>query len=173
VCGYCFLVNWKIVVVYAIGSLVATFFLGFLCCRVHGFPKLSRDYCNKVGVFFAWILVSANVIWCVLIIAGWCLGMFSELTSLHETGPLLPYLLFAYGVSSGPWTYLASQDTEGSMLIVFFALLGLVAMMIVQEFALPISTSLAFWLPMAGGALIQIIMGLFVLRTMPVKEPLA
>jgi hypothetical protein len=73
-------------------------------------------------------------------------------------------LLFAYGVTLGPWTYLASQDTEGSMLIVFFALLGLIAMMIVQEFALPVSLLLAFGVPMIGGALLQILLGLFVLR---------
>lgn len=146
------------------------FFLGFFLLPSAWLSAGATWLFQRGWRLLGWIVASANILWCVFIVTSWCFGIFSEIASLHETGPLLPYLLFAYGVTLGPWTYLASQDTEGSMLIVFFALLGLVAMMIVQEFALPVSLLLAFGVPIIGGALLQILLGLFVLQAISAER---
>ena len=69
-------------------------------------------------------------------------------------------------------TYLASQDSAGSMLIVLFALIGLVAMMIVIEFGLSFPLPLAFGIPMAAGALIQIVLGTLIMRSASLDQEL-
>jgi hypothetical protein len=164
--------QWKIVVAYGLGSLVATFFLGIFLLPSAGLSALSGVLLQRKWRFLAWILASANIIYCALVIATWCFGMFSEIVSLHEAGPLLPYLLFGYGVTVGPWTYLASNDSDGSMLIVFFAVIGVVAMMVVREFALGVSLLLAFGLPLVAGVILQITVGLIGLLSIPLDENL-
>ena len=72
----------------------------------------------------------------------------------------------------GPWTYLASNDSDGSMLIVFFAVIGVVAMMVVREFALGVSLLLAFGLPLVAGVILQITVGLIGLLSIPLDENL-
>jgi hypothetical protein len=44
-----FLGEWKIVVAYTIGSLLATFFLGSSYCQVHGYLRALHGYSNVVG----------------------------------------------------------------------------------------------------------------------------
>jgi hypothetical protein len=162
--------QWKIVVAYSLGSLLAAFSFGFFLLPSAGLSALSAMVLRRGWRFPAWILASANIIYCALLIATWCFGMFSEIASLGESGPLLPYLLFGYGVTVGPWTYLATKDTEGSMLIVFFAVIGVVAMMVVREFGLGVSLLLAFCLPLVVGVITQIAVGLVVFLSMPMDE---
>ncbi len=161
--------QWKIVVAYGLGSLLAAFpfSLPLFLLPGAGLSALAAMLSQRGWRFFAWIFASGNIVWCAFIIAAWCVGMFSEVVSTREAGPMLPYLLFGYGVTIGPWTYLASQDSDGSMLIVFFAVIGVVAMMVVREFALQISLLLAFGLPLVAGAILQITIALIVLLSAP------
>jgi hypothetical protein len=164
--------EWKMVVGYGVSSLTAPIFLGILLLPSAGFSVATIWLLQRGWRILAWLLGSANVIWCALIIATWCFVIFIDVIGLHETGPLLPYLLFGYGVAIGPWTYLASQDSAGSMLIVLFALIGLVAMMIVIEFGLSFPLPLAFGIPMAAGALIQIVLGTLIMRSASLDQEL-
>jgi len=71
------------------------------------------------------------LIWTFVVIAASCAWVFSGITSTPE-GSLIPYLLWGYATAIAPWSYMASKEADDghSGVAVFFASLGLIAMMV-------------------------------------------
>ena len=162
--------QWKIVLWYCVGSLLGTFFLQVSLVPSTWLLERAEMLLLRGWRFPAWLLLNASIIWCAFTIGTWCFGVFSEVASLRELGPFLPYLLFGYGVTVGPWTYLASKNPDGSMLLLCFTMVGVVAMMVVREFSFGISLLLVFGLPLAIGLIVQIAIGSLALLSIPLKE---
>lgn len=82
------------------------------------------------------IMAIPSVLWTYLVLAGWCLGCFFFCLQNGDEGTLVPRLLWAYAIATGPWTYLASQESRAdpntpALTTAFFAQVGCIAMMII------------------------------------------
>jgi hypothetical protein len=72
-------------------------------------------------------------LWTFVVMIVWCVGSFYVvLGSYYTGGSIWPYLLWAYGMATGPWTYMAAregQDSIGSHLSAFGACIGAIVIM--------------------------------------------
>jgi hypothetical protein len=85
----------------------------------------------------------------------WCVGCFYVVFRLYyRGGSIWPYLLWTYGMATGPWTYMAAREGQHSIasnLSAFGACIGAIAMMGTMLFeahpTLP-DIAIAFCLPL-------------------------
>lgn len=82
-------------------------------------------------VLAAALLGLPAMLWTYAVIAASCAWVFSGITSTPQ-GSLVPYLLWGYATATAPWSYMASKEGDDgySGVAVFFASLGVVAMMV-------------------------------------------
>jgi hypothetical protein len=97
-------------------------------------------------------LVLSNL-WAYIVMTVWSVGCFKVVFGHYDSGSIWPYLLWAYGVATGPWTYRAatggSGDT-GSPLSAFGACVGAIAIMgvlLIKSDATIIDGAIAFCVP--------------------------
>jgi len=91
---------------------------------------------EKNHTTFAILLAIPSVLWTYLILAAWCFIWFRYFLHGVTDGTLVPRLLWAYAVATGPWTYLASVDARSdprspAITTSFFAQIGCVIMMVI------------------------------------------
>ena len=110
-------------------------------------------------------LLIANL-WISAVMAVWCVGCFWIVKSYHTNGTIWPYLLWAYSMATGPWTYMASKsapDEYGSTISAFAACLGAIAIMgvlLFEDSPTLIDASVAFCIPISFALIIQIVLAI-------------
>ncbi|MFL5482861.1 MAG: hypothetical protein ACJ8AK_11795 [Gemmatimonadaceae bacterium] len=85
------------------------------------------------------ILSGASTLYINAIMLIWCVFITGFFLKHPRNAPIFPVLLWAYGVSTGPWTFLASKDQEGggnnfSFISVLFLQLGYIVGAVVLLF---------------------------------------
>lgn len=86
---------------------------------------------KKGRAFLGMPLILAGGLWIYFVIYMWCGFTFATMVGMAE-GHMVPSALWGYANAVGPWGYMASKGAKeetGSMLSVFAAQLGCVAMM--------------------------------------------
>lgn len=71
-------------------------------------------------------------LWTYAVMTVWCVGCFYFVIENYYTGgSLWPYLLWAYGMATGPWTYMATREetVSASTIAAFGACVGAIAIM--------------------------------------------
>jgi hypothetical protein len=106
---------------------------------------------NTFGVLFFGMLGAA---YNAIIIYFSCAWVFNTYTSEIPNGnSIFPYLLWAYGIATAPWVYMASKEAGiankegggaiGTFMSIFFSKLGLVVVVVATGFfGIALSTSL-------------------------------
>ncbi len=114
-------------------------------------------------------LVLANL-WTYIVMTVWSVGCFKVVFSHYDSGSIWPYLLWAYGMATGPWTYMAARggpDEFGSHIGAFGACVGAIAIMgvfLLSDRPTIMDSVIAFSLPMLVVFVFQTVVGFLVMR---------
>jgi hypothetical protein len=110
-------------------------------------------------------------LWTFVVMTVWCVGSFYVVfRSYYTGGSIWPYLLWAYGMATGPWTYMAAregQDSIGSSLSAFGACIGAIVIMGVTLFyAHPtlIDIGVGFCIPLSVVVVIQFLLAIMMMH---------
>lgn len=92
---------------------------------------------SKMALLFFGALSNLYV---VFVMTVWCLGALVFFMSGSTPDTWIPLLIWSYGVATGPWSYMASQESRGgggeaSVTAAFFGQVAYVAMVLVGIFA--------------------------------------
>jgi hypothetical protein len=60
------------------------------------------------------ILALPVSVYTTIIMAAWCHGIFNLFLDMSSPRTLIPMLLWSYGTATGPWSYMAQRESEGS-----------------------------------------------------------
>src|SRR5436190_21504771 len=60
------------------------------------------------------ILALPVSIYTTFIMVAWCHGIFNTFLDMSSPRTVVPTLLWSYGVATGPWSYMAQRESEGS-----------------------------------------------------------
>jgi hypothetical protein len=132
-----------------------------LLFSVPGIVAIDRGY-YTVGM----LCVFASNLWHFVVTTVWCIGSFLIVIGnhYHSSGSLWPYLLWAYGVATGPWAYIAARegrDAIGTAWGAFGTYVGAMAIMGVYLFKVHpsiIETTVAFCIPVSVVLVLQTVM---------------
>lgn len=118
-------------------------------------------------------LLLANV-WTLAVMTVWCVGCFHlVLGSYYHGGSIWPFLLWAYGMATGPWTYMAARggsDEIGSRVSAFGACIGAMAIMgvaLFKSYPSIIDFAIAFCVPISAVLLFQVVIGVMLVKERP------
>jgi hypothetical protein len=126
--------QWSLLGVGLAAGIASTMMLGLLLMPGMLFAAPAAVAMEK-GHYVIGILSGAiALLWTHVVVIAWCLVTFSFVVEQSKAGPIWPYLLWAYSVATGPWTYMASRETQANPnspadITAFFACLGAAAMM--------------------------------------------
>jgi hypothetical protein len=100
----------------------------------------------------------------------WSVGCFKVVSSYYDSGSIWPYLLWSYGMATGPWTYMATRggpDEFGSHIGAFGACVGAISIMgvmLLNRHVTIIDAAIAFCVPMLVVFVFQTVMGILVMK---------
>lgn len=127
--------QWSSVGIGILSAFVAPFLLGILILPglIFGGPGA---YCAKrgitIGVYFFGFLAS---LYTYAVIAGWCDAITFYFLRGARPGAFWPLLIWAYGVATSPWTYMAQRDQSvAAIFAAFFAQVAFIVMMVTIAF---------------------------------------
>lgn len=141
--------EWRLLFIGLGVTFTGAFAIGFalMPSLIFALPLQSAVERRSIsGVLF---FLSLNLLWTYLLIAAWCVGAFYLISQNYTLSPALPYLLWAYSIAVGPWTFLAKKDAQTgnthAAFPTFFACVGCAAMMLItlSSFGLPTIQTLA------------------------------
>lgn len=168
--------QWSLVGLGLAAAVASTMVLGFLLMPGMLFAAPAALAMEK-GHYVIGILSGAiALLWTNVVIIVWCVVTFSFVVEQAKAGSIWPYLLWAYSVATGPWTYMASRETQAdpnspSSTTAFFACMGAAAMMatyLLMSRPTIYAVGIAFVVPMIVSFLLQITM--YVLEALGTKE---
>jgi hypothetical protein len=149
--------QWRSVVAGIFVFIVANFTIGLallpgLALGAPGIYFARRRI--TIGVYFFGLLSS---IYTYVLITAWCAGVTFYFIRDAPTGAFWPLLIWAYGVATAPWTYVAQQDGSiAGFIAAFFMQVAYIVML--AAIALGVSLSAAvdvFGVVMAVGVITQ------------------
>jgi hypothetical protein len=131
--------QWSLIGIGLAATIFSTMLLGIVLMPGLIFAAPAAVAFDK-GHYVVGILLGAiSALWTYIVIVVWCVLAFGFIVDQHHGGAILPYLLWAYSVSTGPWTYMAQHEARAdpnsfSPLTAFFACIGAAAMMAIYLF---------------------------------------
>jgi hypothetical protein len=105
----------------------------------------------------AYLLLFAGILWACIVMSAWALCWFEYFRSRSVNISIVPRLLVAFSVATGPWEYMAQRDprTGGpSFGLLFFKIACFTAFVMLAFAGAEQSTTLATFLVIMGIALI-------------------
>lgn len=76
-----------------------------------------------------------GLMWTYLVMSGWGVFSFSYFLDRADAGSFYPYLIWAYGVATGPWSFMASKEADDySFFAVFFLQVAAISLIITIGF---------------------------------------
>lgn len=143
--------------------LIGAFVLSIAMLPAMIFAPLSVWAANRGYTSAAVIAALPSIAWTYIVLAVSSLTVFHAVISRPDAGFF--HLLWAYCVTTAPWSYLANKDkqagNETSSMLMFFVQLGTVSMMVgswTDPSDMPISDLAIWFLPfMAIGILVQLL----------------
>jgi len=146
---------------YGIVSLiVSSFVLPIFLLPSLPFSMLGNHFEGRGLKFVSMFFYFMSSFYVVCLITAWCTGVLHYFLSKVGPSPIVPTLLWSYGIATGPWAYIAQKegaDSTGSCVGLVFASLGylfMIAMVLFFTTSL-VSLLLAMGTVMALGLLFQ------------------
>lgn len=100
----------------ALGALI----LGPIVCSLALMPGLlvtapalamySRGGIPRIA---SYPLMLVGLTWTFVVVSAWALWWFAYYLGLGAASAIVPMLLIAYGVATGPWVYMAQKEAQG------------------------------------------------------------
>jgi hypothetical protein len=92
-----------------------------------------------IGIYFFGLLSS---IYTYVLITAWCAGVTFYFLNDAPAGAFWPLLIWAYGVATAPWTYLAQEDQSiAGFMATFFMQVAYIVMMAAIALGLSLSAA--------------------------------
>jgi hypothetical protein len=116
------------------------------------------------------LCLALSNLWVYIVMIVWSVGCFKVVLGYYDSGSIWPYLLWAYGMATGPWTYMAVRGgpgETGSHLSAFGACVGAVAIMgvlLLKSEPTIIDAAIAFCVPMFVVFIFQTVVGFLIMR---------
>ena len=154
--------DWAVLLGGIVAMAAATFLIGIALIPGTLFLMPSVAALERGKVILGVLIGSIAALWTYAIIVFWCVGSFLLVLGAYKSGSIWPYALWSYAIATGPWTYIASRESQidanaSATLTAFFACVGSVAMA-VTAVVKPLDLALlltVFTVPMAVSFLIQ------------------
>jgi hypothetical protein len=158
--------EWSLIGIGLAATIASTMLLSLMLMPGLLFSAPAALALEKGHYFIGILLGAVSALWTYIVIVAWCVLAFGFVVYQHHSGSIWPYLLWAYSVSTGPWTYMAQQEARAdpnsfSPLTAFFACVGAVAMMatyLLMSRPTLASAGIAFLITMAVSFVLQITM---------------
>jgi len=144
--------KWSLVIyTIIIGAIGGSWILSLILLPTLLLMPLIMRYLERGKSFLAYIFTAISYIYTYVVMTVWCVGAFVMILNNYESGSILPYMLLAYSLATGPWTYMASQENRssndgnslGSTIPAFFSCIGAAIMMLIVFFGDPTIHNLA------------------------------
>jgi hypothetical protein len=156
--------QWSLLGVGLGAAIASTMILGLILMPGMLFAAPAAAAIDKGHYFIGTLSGIIALLWTNVVVVAWCVVTFFYCFEQSKSGSILPYLLWAYSVATGPWTYMASREAQAdpnspSSTTAFFACLGGAAMMatcLVMTKPTFYAVAFAFIVPMAVSFLFQI-----------------
>jgi len=106
-----------------VASIGGVFFIGFLLLPGFLVSVPAIFMMNKGGILKAlgFVVGMVGMLWTFIVMSGWGMFSFDYFMARADADSRIPYLIWAYGVATGPWAHMASkEDNEYSIFSVFF-----------------------------------------------------
>jgi hypothetical protein len=136
--------HWQLVVViFLIKVFVAPQVLPFALMPQVGIAATAMYFAKKQNRIFTYLIVGLAHLYAAALMSVWAIGTLALFASAsgtsQATSTLTPYLLWAYGIATAPWTYLIMRDVSETVspaqVLCFFQQIGCVAAMLVMLLA--------------------------------------
>jgi hypothetical protein len=116
-------------------GIASTFILSLALMPGFLFLVPATAALERKRFLFGTLLGAISFAWTLSIISLWGVASFLLVLPEERGIGLLPYLLWAYSIATGPWTYMASRESQAdpnssSSITAFFACLGAAATML-------------------------------------------
>lgn len=155
--------EWGLLFAGIAWAFVAPFLLSIAMMPGMIFVPLSQWASERDNTVVALLAGLPSLVWTYVVVTASSILAFRYVVGHSDTGFL--HLLWAYSVTTGPWSFLANKDrqagNDASTTLMFFIQMGTVAMMVVSwmaPFAPDVWTLTAWFLPfMVLGALAQLL----------------
>jgi len=109
-------------------------------------------------------------VWTYVVMTVWNVGCFYVVVGYYDHGSIWPYLLWAYGIATGPWTYMAARggpEEAGSYLSAFGACVGAIAIMgllLFKHQVTVVDAAIDFGIPMLIVFILQTVVSFLFIR---------
>lgn len=147
--------NWGLIGLGIISMFVSSFFLGLILAPGLVFNAPAAMAFQRGKQVIGSLCALLGNLYTFAVMTVWCVGCFYVVfQSYYRGGSFWPYLLWAYGMATGPWTYMAARegpDSIGSSLSAFGACIGAIAMMgtiLIETRPTLIDIGIAFCMPL-------------------------
>ena len=164
--------NWGLLVLGLSSIFISSFGISF--ALMPGLLLFSAPgvFAMEKGRYVIGLLAALlGNLWTDAVMTVWCVGCFVVALGYYSDGSVWPYLLWAYGMATGPWTYMAAregQDAVGSTLAAFGACMGVIGIMGVILFASHpsiIDITIAFCIPISVVLILQVGMAIALVKS--------
>jgi hypothetical protein len=111
-------------------------------------------------------LMFVGLLWTFAVMSAWALWWFAYFLNRADPSSLVPMLLLAFSVATGPWAYMAQKEAQGgndhSSFTTFFLQLACALTFVMLAFAgaRPFTALIAFLVTMAVALLFNAVMGI-------------
>lgn len=116
-----------------LGVLVSHYIISFLLMPSFLIASIGIAAVQRGKLWLTRLLLGGAGLYVTALMWAWCVFTTAFFLKHARNAPVFPVLLWAYGVSTGPWTFLASKDqtsgggNEFSIIAVLFLQLGYIA----------------------------------------------
>jgi hypothetical protein len=157
-----------------LASILGTFFCGSLLLPGFLVSVPAIFMMDKGGILKAlgFIIGMVGLLWTFIVMSGWGMFSFGYFMARADSDSSIPYLIWAYGIATGPWASMAKDDNnEFSIFSVFFLQIAAATSIITIGFTnmSVMATFLTFAGIMLLGYIFNIVMG-GVLTLLEVRE---
>lgn len=146
-------------------SVVAGIFVFFISNFVLGLALMPGLLVGAPGIYFAKRRITIGVylfgflssLYTYVLITAWCGAITFYFLHDAPAGAFWPLLIWAYGVATAPWTYMAQRDESiAAFIATFFMQVAYIVMMVALAFGISLpSAADVFGLVMAVGVITQ------------------
>ncbi len=124
--------DWGLVLIGVVGSLIASFLIGFVLMIGLIFAIPAMKFGEKGYRIPALIFGFLSQVVTVAIISFWCLYVFSLFLQNATVDNWIPFAILSYAIATTPFNFLASkeQDNEFTQLTLFFIQVAYILLLI-------------------------------------------
>lgn len=154
--------QWGLIGLGILSMFISSFGLGLVLAVGLVFSAPAAVAFEKGKGAIGIVLALIGNLWTTAVMTLWCVGSFYVCLRYYHRGSIFPYLLWAYGMATGPWTYMAARegrDAIASSLSAFAACIGAIAIMgtvLLKSEPTVVDAAIAFGIPILATLVLQV-----------------